>query len=273
MVKLILGILTVVIYSPVFWALYKSEWAQRDYTHAYFILPVAVFIVWTRRRLIGEAMREGKDCFAPAGLAMTQGLGVLIFGLLMFIFGWRQEYLIFQTLSFIFVLWGMVRFVYGPRVTRILRFPIFYLLLLVPLPTGVLDNITLPMRYGVSVVSAGILNLMQYPITRAGLLLTVGSQEIYMGEPCSGFRSLIAMVSLGLVYIYFVGGSRKKSLILAAALVPMALLGNLIRVVAMCLVTYHFGAEVGQGFYHYASGAVVFVVMVVGLMGLERALR
>ena len=86
------------------------------------------------------------------------------------------------------------------RATNIL-FPILYLLLLVPPPLGILDQLTLPMRYSSSVASAFILKIFHYPVTREGLLLTIGEHEIFMGAPCSGLRSLITMIALGLVYI------------------------------------------------------------------------
>ncbi len=272
-IQIIPWMLITVIYSPVFLGLYKRQWAIRDYTHAYFILPIALLIVWMKRK---QLLAVWSQCSKKCGQgAMVNGLWlvVLIFGLWMFLFGWRQEYLLLQTLSFIFVLAGMVGFIYGGAVLKVIRFPLMYLLLLVPPPNGVLDNITLPMRYGISVVTEMILKVFQLPITREGLLLTIGHEEIYMGEPCSGFRSLITILSLGLVYIYFVKGSQLKNIILVLSLVPLALLGNLIRVVSMCIVTYKFGHEVGQGFYHDFSGMVVFAVIILGLIGLESLLE
>lgn len=275
MIKFTPWLLTTFLYSPVFYTLYKSKWDSVDYTHAYFILPLSLLIVWLERARIGTNLKAQIDTNQTRidTRIWTNGwLVLVIFSLLLFVLGWRNDYMFIQTFSLIPLLFGMTSYLYGRKVTRLLLFPILYLLLLVPPPLGILDSITLPMRYGVSVVSAIILKTMQYPLTREGLLITMGEHEIFMGAPCSGFRSLITMFSLGLIYVYFNKGRFSKNLILIFSIIPLALIGNLIRVLAMCLVTYYFGHEVGQGFYHDFSGMVVFVVMILGLIGMEKVL-
>ncbi len=260
-------VLAVILYAPVFRALYRGVWDVRDYTHAYFILPISLFIVWTRRRKVQELIKSGP----PQG-SHFRYLFVLIFGLCLFIFGWRKEYLFIQTFSAVPVLFGLAGYLYNPNVAELLKFPIFYLLLLIPLPLGILDSITLPMRYFASFTGAHILTLLGYPVSRQGLLLTMGKHEIFMGAPCSGFRSLITMISLGLVYIHFMQGTRSKNLLLFVSIIPLALLGNVIRIVVLCLITYHFGEKVGQGFLHNFSGMMIFLFIILGMMGLERLL-
>jgi exosortase len=186
----------------------------------------------------------------------------------MFIFSWRQDYLSLQALSLIPVLSGLCVYLYGTRFFKTAAFPIFYLLLLVPPPLGILDSITLPMRYGVSILTQQLLALAHYPITRAGLSLTIGGHEIYMGAPCSGFRSLITMFSLGIVYVYINKGSLAKKVILTLTIIPLALLGNLLRVISMCMVTFHFGEKAGEQFHDY-SGYAIFVIIILGLIGME----
>ena len=262
MLQSIPWILTIVLYTPVFRQLYTSRWEAIDYTHAYFILPVALLVAWTKRKDI----QQSRTSYVP-------GLVLLIFGLANFTLGWRWDYLFIQTLSLIPVLFGLCLFLYNKDLAKTLSFPILYLLLLVPIPVGILDNITLPMRYAASYMSAHILIAMKYDIVREGLLINMGGHEIFMGAPCSGFRSLITMMSLGLIYIYFCKGTIAKSIILFISIIPLALFGNLVRVIALCLITYHFGEEAGQGFFHYFSGMVVFLIIILGLMGLEKLLN
>jgi exosortase/archaeosortase family protein len=77
------------------------------------------------------------------------------------------------------------------------------------------------------------------------------------------------MFSLGIFYVYVIKGSILKKIILVAAIIPLALLGNLIRVITLCLLTFYKGEEVAQGFFHYFSGGVIFVIMIIGLLVLE----
>jgi exosortase len=133
----------------------------------------------------------------------------------------------------------------------------------------VLDAITIPMRHCISVAAVVILKTLQYPIHREGLMIYLGGHEIFMGAPCSGFRSLITMFSLGVVYVYVIKGGLLKKFVLVAAIIPLALLGNLIRVITLCLLTFYKGEAAAQGFFHYFSGGVIFVIMLVGLLALE----
>jgi len=129
------------------------------------------------------------------------------------------------------------------------------------------------MRYGVSAVAAAILKSFHFPVIREGLLIYIGRQEIFMGAPCSGFRSLITMIALGLAYTNIIKETRRNKAILLLSVVPLALFGNLLRVLSLCLVTYYFGAEAGQGFFHDFSGIMVFVIMILGLLGVEGYLK
>ncbi len=272
MLQAIPWILTIVLYTHAFINLYSARWDAIDYTHAYFILPLSLLIVWLKRHEISviarnEATRQSR----PTSYILH--LTLLILGLAMFTFGWRWDYLFISTLSLIPLLFGICLFLYNKDLAKTLAFPILYLLLLVPIPIGVLDNITLPMRYAASVLSAHILTAMQYDIVREGLLINMGGHEIFMGAPCSGFRSLITMMSLGLVYIYFNKGKLSKNLILFVSIFPLALIGNLVRIIALCLITFYFGEEAGQGFFHDFSGIVMFLIIILGLIGFEKALN
>lgn len=258
--------LITLLYSPVLYQLYTSRWEMIDYTHAYFILPISLWLTWRKKENLKKINKE------PQPASFISSLSLFIFGILMFIFGWRQDYLFITTLSLIPVLFGLILYLYGKRFIRILLFPLCYLLLMVPPPIGILDKITLPMRYGTSILSAWILNIFHLPITRDGLLLSIGGHEIYMGPACSGFRSLITLISLGLVYIYINKGGLKKKSLLFMSIIPLALFGNLIRVILVCLVTYWFGEKTGHTF-HDASGFLIFIILIFGLMMLEAFLE
>ena len=267
MINYLIWILAAVMYAPLFSSLYSMRWDSVDYTHAYFILPISLWLTWRKRREIKKIFQQ-----AGSGKRNLFSLFILFLGLLMFIFGWRQNYIFIQALSLIPFLFGLTGYLYGINMVKTLSFPILYLLLLVPPPFGILDSITLPMRHGISVATEAILKLLGYPISREGLLLTIGYNDIFMGQPCSGFRSLITMFSLVLVYVYISKGNMTKKLILTSFIVPMALLGNLVRVITLCLITFYFGEEVGQGFFHNFSGIVIFIITLLGLMGVEAIL-
>lgn len=260
-------VLVAALYSPVFYILYRERWDMIDYGHAPFILPIALFIAWLKRKHLADVAQNAKQNFFLPGLAL------ILAGAFLFTFGWKWDYLLIQTISLFPILTGMLSFLYGPAILRPLIFPILYLFLLVPPPLGILDNITLPMRHFASVASGAILKMLHFPVSRSGLLLFLGDHEIFLGAPCSGFRSLITMFSLGLIYVYFNKGKFFKNLILILSIVPLALVGNIVRVITISLLTFYFGEKVGQGFLHEFSGILVFLIMLAGLMGIERLLK
>ena len=262
-INYLVWILVTILYAPIFYTLYRFRWDKVDYTHAYFILPISLWLTWRKRAYLKELIQKTKS-----GNNLLS-FSLLLFGILMFMFGWREDYQLIYTLSIVPLLYGLISYLYGMNVAKSLSFPILYLLLLVPPPFGILDSITLPMRHGVSVVTEAILSFFNYPIKREGLLLSIGYHDIFMGQPCSGFRSLITMFSLILVYIYISKTGLAKKLILTSFIIPIALLGNLIRVIALCLITFYFGEEAGQGFFHNFSGIVIFIIAILGVIGVE----
>lgn len=266
MIHYVIWILAAILYTPTFQELYNYRWDKVDYTHAYFILPLSLWLVWRKRSQVKELTQntQSKKSFF--------GFFILLLGILLYLFGWRQDYLFISTFSLIPFLFGLILFLYGKELAKTLAFPILYLLLLVPPPFGILDSITLPMRHGSSVATETILRMLDYPISRKGLLLTIGYNDIFMGEPCSGFRSLITMFSLVLVYVYIIKGNLNKKLIMTSFIVPVALFGNLVRVITLCLITFYFGEEAGQGFFHNFSGILIFVITILGLISVESVL-
>lgn len=262
----LMWLLVAVLYTPVFKQLYTSRWENIDYTHAYLILPVSLFLVWHKRKQIAEALAQPQSALARRTGPLLLGLGCFFF-----FFGWRMDYLMVSTVSLIPVLYGIVLYRYNSALAKLMTFPILYLLLLVPPPLGILDAITMPMRQLVTVLSASFLDLF-YTVKREGLMMSVDHAQIYIGAPCSGFRSLISMFALALIYVHLIKLDPVRKRVLIAAVLPLALFGNFVRVITLCLITYYFGKEAGEGFFHGFSGMVIFVIMMMGLMGLERML-
>jgi len=251
------------LYTPLFYSLYRYRWITSDYMHAYFILPIFFWLLLRKYAVL----KNGFLKYCPANNFI--GLCIFVIGVSMFVFGWRKDCTFITTLSLIPVLYGLTYYLYGMHVAKITVFPILYLMLLVPIPIGIIDDLTIPVRNGISIATEEILKYFHYPITRNGLLLSIDNNELFMGQTCSGFRSLITMFSLALVYAYISKIGAYKKAILVSVIIPFSIFGNLVRVITLCLITYHFGETVGQGFFHYFSGILIFVMVITGLLMLE----
>jgi len=255
--------LVVALFFPVFSILYRQRWNALDYTHAYFILPVSLGLVYWKRKKLARAFAGTEKRFGVSSLL------IFIFGGLMYLFGWRQDYMVVSTFALIPFLYGFVGFIYGKKVQRLLLFPILYLLLLVPPPFALLDRVTLPLRYISAFGVEKIFGLFNFPIQREGLMYVVKGQQMMIDEACSGFRSLITMISLGLVYVYTIRSSIIKKAVLVLSIIPLAVVGNILRIIVISLIGAYFGQELAQGFLHYFSGMVIFLFIVLGFAGIN----
>lgn len=262
----LIPLLVVFLYAPVFYHLFRVRWDLIDYSHAYFILPVSIGLVWIKRKSLKEWVNQKPE-------NGSHGLFIFIAGLCLFVFGWRMDYVCISTFSLIPVLVGLVLFLYGKEVLKTVLFPILYLIFLVPPPAAIMDGLTNPLQYGVSVVSEYILALFHYPVARDGLLLSMGGTDLFVSQPCSGFRSLITFFALGMVYIHLSRGTLLKKGILFLSVIPCALLGNLVRIITLCLITYYAGEEAAMGFFHNFSGLLIFFIMIICFLLIETLLE
>ena len=252
-----------VLFFPTLRHLYSYRWDALGYTHAYFILPVSLGLAFWKRKKLQEAFAGTEKRFG------VPSLFVLVFGALLYLFGWHQGYMVISTFALIPFLYGFIGFIYGKKVQRLLLFPVLYLILLVPPPFALLDSITLPLRYFSASCVEKMFTLFNFPVEREGLMYVVNGKEMMIDEACSGFRSLITMISLGLAYVYIIRSASIKKTVLILSIIPLALIGNILRIIIVSLIAIYFSQELAQGFLHYFSGAVIFLLIVLGFMGIE----
>ena len=149
-------------------------------------------------------------------------------------------------------------------------FPFLYLLFLVPAPGWILDKITVPLQHLVSYVSTSVLALIGYPVGREGIVIFISSYRLLVEDACSGMNSLIGLTAVMLFYIYILHrASLRYSAVLAVAVIPIAIFVNVIRVMALVLLTYYEGDAVAQGFLHVTTGIVLFA----GALGADDPVR
>ena len=99
---------------------------------------------------------------------------------------------------------------------------------------------------------------------RSGVILTVGPYQLLVADACAGLNSLFTLEALGMLYLNLMNyTSALRTVMLAILIVPISFASNVVRVIILVLVTYHFGDEAGQGFVHGFAGMVLFMVALV----------
>lgn len=243
-----------VMFGPVFYKLAHTVWNTDEQGHGPIILGVVAWLLWMRRDELHAAAVAGK----PAGVG---GWAMLLLGLLTYVVGRIQNIVTFEMGAAIPLAIGMLAVTFGWRVVRVAAFPIFFIIFAVPLPGAVVDALTQPLKQAVSWAAEGILYAMGYPISRTGVILRVGQYQLLVADACAGLNSMFTLEALGLLYMNIVGHtSRLRNVLLAILIIPMSFIANIIRVMILVLVTYHFGDEAGQGVVHGAAGMVLFGV-------------
>ncbi len=238
------------VYAPIVSSLVR-QWASDDnYSHGFFVLPLALFFAWERRTaLVAAAVRP-----SPAGLAVIGG------SLLLLIAGLFGAELFLTRISLISVIAGTVLFVWGTRHFRILAFPIAFLLLMIPLPAIIFNQIAFPLQLVASNLGETVIAAAGVPVLREGNVLQLPARTLEVAEACSGIRSLVSLTMLGIVLGYFTERRTAGRILLALAAVPIAIVANAARVAGTGLAAEWISPAAADGFFHTFSGWLMFVV-------------
>jgi exosortase B len=260
-----------VVSLPTFIDLFRGLWRSDQNGHGPIVLAVSLWLLWHKSRQLDPDLVHS-SVQAPAG--RVAGWGLLCFGVIAYALGRSQAIYLLEVGALNAMLAGTVLVLFGRAVARELWFVFFFLLFMIPLPGSLVDAITQPMKLAVSWGSENLLHALGYPVSRAGVVLTVGQYQLLVADACAGLNSLFTLEALGLLYLNVVRhASAVRNVALAILIVPISFCANVTRVIVLALVTYHFGDEAGQGFLHEFSGMVLFLTALVFIISLDGMLR
>ncbi len=224
-----------------------------DMSHGWLVPFFSLFVVWSQRKELRAAAED--PCWR--GVAWT------VFFLAVAWLGGRGGQTRLEQVSFIGLVWAVPYAFWGARLEKYLRFPAAYLAFTIPVSSFV-DFFTIHLRIWSSALATGLLNGVGVAVERSGTALFSrvpgATFNVDVADPCSGIRSLFAMMALTAAYAYLTQKTTGRKWALFACAVPIAMLGNMVRIMSICLVAAGFGQEVATGYYHDYSGYVVFLV-------------
>lgn len=153
-------------------------------------------------------------------------------------------------------------------------FPLFYLSFLIPIPGWLIDRATAPLQQLISHSATSLLQMLDYPVMRSGVTIHIAQYQLLVEQACSGMNSLVGLISVTLFYIYVLHrASWKYAAMLILLILPVSLFVNFLRVVALILLTYHYGDAAAQGFLHGSAGIALFTLALFVMIGLDALLR
>jgi exosortase len=239
------------------------QWASDDnYSHGFFVVPLALYFAWERRAELTVARLHPSNL----GILLIAGsLAVLLCGLL-------GAELFLTRISLVGVIAGVVLYVWGREHLRLLAFPIAFLLLMIPLPTIIFNQIAFPLQLLASRAGEAVISLAGIPVVREGNVLQLPSRTLEVAEACSGIRSLVSLIMLAIVLGHFTERRISRKLLITLAAIPIAILANAARVAGTGLASELVSPAAAEGFLHTFSGWLLFVIAFIGLVAVQRAL-
>ncbi len=238
------------------WLRYEWNLPGGAMSHGWLVPFVSGYFLWIRRRQIAAASKK---------TAVT-GLVFIVMCLCLHWLGLRGQQPRISLVAFIGLLWSIPLYIYGWNVARLLLFPCAYLLLAVPM--AFLDGMTFPLRLFGTAVSAGILNGLGIEVIRVGTAIhsAAGKYSLGVEDPCSGIRSLLALMAVTAAYAQVNQRTLVRKWILFLLAVPLALAGNICRIVTIGIVGDIWSVDRAMKLYHDYSAYPVFFFAVVLMM-------
>jgi exosortase len=224
--------------------------------------PVALALVWFRRRRLQSSMRAGS----------AAGLVPLLAGLAMLLVGASADIRALMAVSLLPTLLGVAAYLRGLELARQLAVPTALVTAALSLYRGLFNSLGFTLQELTARGAAGLVSLLGGHVERSGVDLFVGGMHFVVAQACSGMDSLIALLYLGLLVVTLASASWPRRLALMLAVVPIVLAANVIRVSLVLLLSPRFQDAITQGLGHELLSASVFLVasllfgfMVVGL--------
>jgi exosortase len=241
-----------------------GQWAHDpNYSHGFFVPLFSLFVIWSERGKLRKLAVEPSSA----------GLLVLLIGLVVLAVGNLGAELFLSRVSLLLTIAGLVIITYGWGYMRALFFPWVFLLFMIPIPAIVLNQITFPLQLLASKAAAVTLPLAGVPVLREGNIIQLPAMALEVAEACSGIRSLMSLATLAIIYGYLMEPRISIRVILALASVPIAVLANSFRIIGTGLLVQYWDPEKAEGFFHTFSGWLIFVVSLIMLFLLHRALQ
>ncbi|MDO9073332.1 MAG: exosortase B [Rubrivivax sp.] len=252
------------LYVPTYLELSRTIWASDEQGHGPIILAVSAWLLYQKRHVV--AALEPRPQPVP-------GWALMVLAMAMFAFGTSQHIISSQVSSQIVLIAALLLIFRGPAALNAVWFPLFFLIFMIPLPEALVAAVTAPLKSAVSAVASHLLYVIGYPVGRSGVLLTVGPYQLLVADACAGLNSMFTLEALGMLYMNLMNyTSVRRNVALALLLIPIAFCANIVRVMILVLVTYHYGDAAGQGFVHGFAGIVLFMVALMLMLVTDKLL-
>jgi exosortase len=249
-------------FSPVWKGLLNAWSSSDDYSHGFLIVPLSFYILWQKR----DEIRKVK--IRPTWLVFP----LVLLSLVSYIFADYAEIQTLSPLAMILFLGSSLFFLFGKQFFKVCSFPLFLLLFMVPVPAQIYAELTIPLQLFVTKTTALILSFIGIPHLREGNVLHLPEHTMQVVQACSGLRSIMSLLTLGVVIGYFSLASNLLRTILFVFAIPIAILVNVVRLLLIVIILYYYNFDLASGMPHTVLGILVFCLAILFFILLRRCL-
>jgi exosortase len=249
-VAILLALLLYIFRVPLAQMVSRWQGEESYYSHGFLVPFVALYLMWRDRARLLTAPRR----------TYWPGLLLVLGGLLLYVVAGFFSVFFLGAFAFVITLWGIGGLLLGGAFLRLTLFPMFVLLFMVPLPMFYIDEISLRMKLFAANAAVVLMSWIGIVAARDGSVIYLNDAVVTVGAACSGLRSLISLIFLGVLFAYLVNLTLPRKIILFFASMPIAIVANIIRVLILCLIANQWGSKAITPLIHDGSGYLIFVI-------------
>ena len=248
-----LGVIVALYFNTLIW-LFTAWWNDPYYLYGFVVPMISCYLVWNKR---AELVKLDKE-------SSSLGIPVIVIGLLVHGIGILRTFWFASAVSIIIVLAGMILFIYGKDVMKALLFPVSFTFFMVPIPIAPVIGAALQAPSAGCAVS--LVSVLGIGATVTGAEIHLAESAFEVGAPCSGMKSIIALLTLAALYAYLLEGSQGMKVAIFLSALPLAIVANVLRISSILLIANAYGSDVAITFFHDFSSLLLFSIAAAGLL-------
>lgn len=249
------------------WSAGSVSLGNGDYSHGFLVPAFSLLVLWLKRNDLQNVPKK------PARIFLVFIAGALLLHYL----GLKTQQTRISLFGMIGLLWSIPGYLYGWKLAWMILFPCAFLIFGIPME--VFENMTLPLRFINAEVAVSALQSIGIEVQRVGTAIfgppfdASAELKLDVADACSGLRSITAMTALSAGYGYLVMKTFWSKWLIFLSSVPLAMAGNMFRIVAIGVIAEAFGTDVAAGVIHDYSGFLVFGMAIALMVALSTLLN
>ncbi len=237
------------LYYQIIFYMAKVWYNDSNYSHGFLIPFISAYIIWKNKEKI-FTIRIKPD---------NLGLLILSIGLVIYILGITGAEFFTMRFSMIPVILGIVYCLCGREMTKNVLIPVGFLVCMIPIPAIVFNIVAFPLKLFAANIATNVIQFLNIPVIREGNIIHLTGISMEVADACSGIRSLMSMIALGVAYAYLFQDSMLTRTILVLFIVPITIIANVARVTGTGILSHYVGPSAASGFFHEFAGILVFL--------------